>query len=166
MAARISRSNMEWEIGAGLLFARRLSENARIPLMGARTLNRWPPAQNAVHPLSTGSLRLGRPRRTLKGISESVVETVVGGSYPANAFGLHDVQGNVWEWVADCWNDSYFDAPSAGRAWMTGDCGQRAGQGGSWVNDAGTLRSVLRYSLETGHWSNGVGFRVARTIDP
>ena len=96
----------------------------------------------------------------------NVDKAVVVGSYPANAFGLHDVHGNVWEWVADCWNDSYFDAPSDGSAWMTGDCGQRVVRGGSWVNDAGTLRSALRYSLETGHWSNGVGFRVARTIDP
>lgn len=96
----------------------------------------------------------------------NVDKAVVVGSYPANAFGLHDVHGNVWEWIADCWNDSYFDAPSDGSAWLTGDCGQRVVRGGSWVNDAGTLRSALRYSLETGHWSNGVGFRVARTIDP
>ena len=96
----------------------------------------------------------------------NVDKAVVVGSYPANAFGLHDVHGNVWEWVADCWNDSYFDAPSDGSAWLTGDCGQRVVRGGSWVNDARTLRSALRYSLETGHWSNGVGFRVARTIDP
>ena len=96
----------------------------------------------------------------------NVDKAVLVGSYPANAFGLHDVHGNVWEWVADCWNDSYFDAPSDGSAWMTGDCGQRVVRGGSWVNDEGTLRSALRYSLEAGHWSNGVGFRVARTIDP
>lgn len=96
----------------------------------------------------------------------NVDKAVVVGSYPANAFGLHDVHGNVWEWIADCWNDSYFDAPSDGSAWLTGDCGQRVVRGGSWVNDAGTLRSAIRYSLETGHWSNGVGFRVARTIDP
>lgn len=96
----------------------------------------------------------------------NVDKAVLVGSYPANAFGLHDVHGNVWEWVADCWNDSYFDAPSDGSAWMTGDCGQRVVRGGSWVNDAGTLRSALRYSLENGYWSNGVGFRVARTIDP
>lgn len=96
----------------------------------------------------------------------NVDKAVVVGSYPANAYGLHDVHGNVWEWVADCWNDSYFDAPSDGSPWMTGDCGQRVVRGGSWVNDARTLRSALRYSLDTGHWSNGVGFRVARTIDP
>ena len=94
----------------------------------------------------------------------NVDTAVTVGSYPANAFGLHDVHGNVWEWVADCWNDSYFDAPSDGSPWLTGDCGQRVVRGGSWVNDARTLRSALRYSLDAGHWSNGVGFRVARTI--
>ena len=96
----------------------------------------------------------------------NVDTAVTVGSYPANAFGLHDVHGNVWEWVADCWNDSYFDAPSDGSPWLTGDCGQRVVRGGSWVNDARTLRSALRYSLDAGHWSNGVGFRVARTIRP
>ena len=55
------------------------------------------------------------------------------GGFPANGFGLHDVHGNVWEFVEDCWHDSYHDAPSDGSAWISGgDCGKRVARGGSW----------------------------------
>lgn len=49
-----------------------------------------------------------------KGVSRG--KTVPVGSFPANAFGLHDVHGNVWEWVEDCWNRNYEGAPSDGSA--------------------------------------------------
>ena len=54
------------------------------------------------------------------------------GSFSANAWGLHDMHGNVWEWVHDCWNDSYVGAPSDGSAWASGDCNLRVVRGGSW----------------------------------
>ncbi|MDX8394027.1 MAG: SUMF1/EgtB/PvdO family nonheme iron enzyme, partial [Mariprofundales bacterium] len=54
------------------------------------------------------------------------------GSFSANAFGLHDMHGNVWEWVSDCWNGSYANAPSDGTAWLSGNCKQRVLRGGSW----------------------------------
>ena len=59
--------------------------------------------------------------------------TVPVGSYPPNGFGLHDVHGNVWEWVGDCWNDDYHGAPSDGSAWTAGNCGRRVLRGGAWV---------------------------------
>ena len=66
------------------------------------------------------------------------------GSFGANGFGLHDVMGNVWEWVEDCWHDSYRGAPSDGRAWtIGGDCDFRVLRGGSWLNGAGLLRSAV-----------------------
>ena len=62
-------------------------------------------------------------------------QTAPVGSFAANGFGLHDMHGNVWEWVGDCWNDSYAGAPSDGRAWESRNCGRRVLRGGSWYND-------------------------------
>ena len=71
---------------------------------------------------------------TYNGSSEGVDrgETVSVGSFPGNNFGLHDVHGNVWEWVEDCWNGSYDGAPTDGSAWTAGECNERVLRGGSW----------------------------------
>ena len=66
------------------------------------------------------------------------------GRYEENGFGLHDVLGNVWEWVEDCWNGSYAGAPSDGSAWGSGDCDRRVLRGGSWDYFPRYLRSALR----------------------
>jgi len=93
-------------------------------------------------------------------------KTVPVGSYPPNAFGLHDVHGNVWEWTHDCWNDNYQGAPNDGSAWQSGDCRRRAMRGGSWLNRPGGLRSALRGGSAVGYRSSNYGFRVARTLTP
>ena len=67
------------------------------------------------------------------------------GSFSANAWGLHDLHGNVYEWVQDCWNDSYVGAPTDGSAWTSGDCGRRVIRGGAWSTDPRYLRSANRY---------------------
>ena len=94
-------------------------------------------------------------------------KTVLVGSFNANTFGLYDVHGNVWEWVEDCWNDSYRGAPSDGSAWERGDCGRRVLRGGSWYDRPGSLRSANRYRSIPGFRLSyyGFGFRVARTLD-
>ena len=93
-------------------------------------------------------------------------QTAAGGSFAANAWGLHDMHGNVWEWVEDCWHDSYRGAPSDGRAWTSGgDCGRRVSRGGSWGYTLRSLRSAGRGRLVAGSRGNDVGFRVARTLD-
>ena len=84
------------------------------------------------------------------------------GTYPPNGFGLHDVHGNVWEWVWDCWNESHEGAPSNGAMrWGRGDCG-RVLRGGSWAGGFRQLRAANRWWNPSWLRSAHIGFRVAR----
>jgi len=96
------------------------------------------------------------------GVGEKTAEA---GRYKPNAFGLYDMHGNVWEWVEDCWNDSYQTAPPGGSARTTGDCGLRVLRGGSWFEPPEYLRSAnrLRSPLDNRGWF--IGFRLARTLN-
>ena len=88
------------------------------------------------------------------------------GSFTKNGFGIHDVLGNVWEWVEGCWHDSYAGAPGDGRAWTVGgDCSRRVMRGGAWYLEPQNLRSAYRGRFPAGIWSDVAGFRVARTLD-
>ena len=86
------------------------------------------------------------------------------GAFAPNAWGLHDMHGNVWEWVEDCWNDDYAEAPSDGSAWLSGECYVRVLRGGSWGAPPRVLRVAYRGGITAGYRSNFVGFRVARTL--
>lgn len=88
------------------------------------------------------------------------------GSFPANAFGLYDMAGNVYQWVEDCDHDDYVGAPTDGSAWTSGDCSSRIVRGGSWFVPPVDLRSASRPwdSPELGY--DGLGFRIARTLLP
>ena len=93
--------------------------------------------------------------------------TVPVGSFSANEFGLHDLHGNVWEWVEDCWHDSYSGAPSDGSAWISGgNCEYHVLRGGSWDDGPRNVRSANRVGGEAGFRSIRNGFRVARTLAP
>ncbi|NMF90921.1 formylglycine-generating enzyme family protein [Aromatoleum petrolei] len=86
------------------------------------------------------------------------------GSFAANPFGLHDMNGSVWEWVSDCWHSSYKGAPSDGRSWEDADCRVRVIRGGSWREGADYMTSSTRfkYGASVRHSQNG--FRVARDL--
>jgi formylglycine-generating enzyme required for sulfatase activity len=88
------------------------------------------------------------------------------GSFPPNAFGLHDVHGNVWEWVEDCYHGNYNNAPTDGSAWTTGgDCTNRVVRGASWFSLSELVRSAHRNRYPVGYRRDIVGFRVGRTLD-
>jgi formylglycine-generating enzyme required for sulfatase activity len=90
-------------------------------------------------------------------------QTTPVGMFPANAWGLHDMHGNVLEWCLDCWHNSYEGAPSDGRAWLkpsASDEETRLLRGGSWSDDPGYCRSAFRGHDRPGDAYDGVGFRV------
>ena len=93
-------------------------------------------------------------------------QTAPVGSFGANGFGLHDVHGNVWEWVQDCWNGTYAGAPADGSAWEQGDCNARVVRGGSWNIFPWYLRSASRAGTLFVDRDYRLGFRVARSLTP
>ena len=72
--------------------------------------------------------------------------------------------GNVWEWVEDCWNTSYWGAPNDGSARLNGDCSARVIRGGGWEIDARGARSGVRNREVIGDRNTNLGFRLARAL--
>ncbi|MDJ0807622.1 MAG: SUMF1/EgtB/PvdO family nonheme iron enzyme [Gammaproteobacteria bacterium] len=89
------------------------------------------------------------------------------GQFPANAFGLHDMHGNVDEWVEDCWHDNYSGAPQDGSAWLEADggsCERRVVRGGSWVDYPWWLRSAFRFRDVSTYRITYLGFRLVQDL--
>jgi len=86
------------------------------------------------------------------------------GSFPANPWGLYDVVGNVYEWVADCWNYNYTSAPIDGSTWRTGDCFAHVIRGGAWDSLPQLARVASRDWRLTNHRDFNLGFRLVREI--
>jgi formylglycine-generating enzyme required for sulfatase activity len=124
------------------------------------------PADLCTHAnLADRSFRRGGYSGDIANCDDGQVVSAPVGSYPANAFGLHDMHGNVWEWVEDCLHDNYEGAPNEGSAWIEGGvCQYRVVRGGSWNNDPVNLRSADRDRGTTVNRGSSLGFRVARTL--
>lgn len=85
------------------------------------------------------------------------------GSFAPNPFGLYDMTGNMFEWLADCYRPSYANLPRDGAPFERADCVARSVRGGSsgyWHLSA--FRSADRSDDPPADMFNGVGFRVAR----
>ncbi len=85
-------------------------------------------------------------------------------SFRANPWGLHDMGGNLSEWVADCWHASYRRAPADGAAWYNPGCRQRLVRGGNWANAPTQIRAAWRLAQDSDATSARVGFRLVRGI--
>jgi formylglycine-generating enzyme required for sulfatase activity len=88
------------------------------------------------------------------------------GMFQPNAFGVHDILGNVWEWTGDCYQDSYRGTLPDGTARVTGDCQARVIRGGGWDIDPQVVRSAFRSRGAPDFRYSILGFRVARTLTP
>jgi formylglycine-generating enzyme required for sulfatase activity len=85
------------------------------------------------------------------------------GEKAANTWGLHDVLGNVWEWVGDTWHNNYERAPSDGSAWVDTDSADRVMRGGSWSDIPHFARVAGRLRGGPFRRVGGLGFRLARS---
>lgn len=99
------------------------------------------------------------------GCSDGHVDLAFVGTFLENAFGVHDVLGNVYEWTEDCWNEDYEGAPRDGNSWQSGFCGVAVIRGGSWISAPGNVRSSFRLWAERSLRDIDVGLRVARGAD-
>ncbi len=95
------------------------------------------------------------------GCQDGYVETAPAGSFKPNPFGLHDMLGNVWEWVEDCQTVNYIGAPRDGSARVSDDCVRRVYRGGGWSGPA-SVRAAVRNGNPASYRSQLLGFRVAR----
>ncbi len=91
-------------------------------------------------------------------------QTVNAGSLPRNPFGLHEMHGNVWEWVQDCYRPTYEGAPADGAPVAQAGCRLHILRGGAWNYYPQLLRSAYRYATSPDVRLNNAGFRVARAL--
>ena len=82
------------------------------------------------------------------------------GTKRANALGIYDMSGNVWEWCQDKWHDDYTGAPTNGKAWTSGSSSNRVNRGGSWYGITSYCRVAYRYGNGPSYRNNNLGFRL------
>jgi formylglycine-generating enzyme required for sulfatase activity len=116
----------------------------------------------------TGSLDVGpngrRWHNAFPGYGDGSWGPAPVGRFRANAYGLHDMAGNVSEWVADCWHDGYRRAPDDGDAWVNPGCRVRTMRGGAWASSPDQTRSAWRAPARVDTTNARLGFRVAREL--
>jgi formylglycine-generating enzyme required for sulfatase activity/predicted Ser/Thr protein kinase len=145
-------SSAEWE------YAARAGSDADLP---------WGVTSAACAEANVADLSAARrfPGWNVFPCTDNFVNTAPVGSFKANAFGLHDLLGNVFEWVQDCWHDDYTGAPADGSAREEADCSERELRGGSWFSAPQYVNPAYRNRFEHGYRSSSTGFRVVREMD-
>jgi len=109
-------------------------------------------------------LASGHMRARLAGCDDGGVFTTAAGRYAANPFGLRDMTGNAWEWIEDCYEDSFDTLPLDGKARTRDDCAWRIVRGGSWDDYPTDVRSASRHQVPPTSKRDDGGFRVARGL--
>jgi formylglycine-generating enzyme required for sulfatase activity len=112
------------------------------------------------------ALRLARTPDTIHMCRDGHVYTAPVASFQPNRFGLYDVLGNAWQWVLDCYNETYAGAPADGSAWTTGACDNHVMRGGSWDYHPRYLRAGSRAGFDIDDRYPNAGIRVAMTPAP
>jgi formylglycine-generating enzyme required for sulfatase activity len=92
-------------------------------------------------------------------------KTTAVGNFPANAFGLYDMHGNVWEWCQDWWHKNYEGVPIDGNVWIEGgEASLRVRRGGSWFTSPRDCRSAFRDNNPAENQINNIGFRICCSV--
>ena len=104
------------------------------------------------------------PGWTVFACNDSYVYTAPVGSFKANAFGLNDMLGNVFQWMEDCWNADYAGAPADGSARSDGNCSEHELRGGSWFSTPAYVRAGYRNHFAADYRTSTVGIRLVREI--
>ena len=104
------------------------------------------------------------PGWSVFGCSDGWVNTAPVGKFKANAFGLNDMLGNVFQWTQDCWKADYTHAPVDGSARSDGDCAERELRGGSWFSSPSYVRSSYRNHFAADYRTSTVGIRLVREV--
>lgn len=160
--ATLPAENVSWNVANA--FVQKLSEKTGRPYR-LPTEAEWEYAARAG---STSAYAFGDEEALLSDHGwfdgNSGMETHPVGEKPANNFGLHDTHGNVWEWVQDCFHESYVRAPVDGSAAPEYPACDRVSRGGSWYDIPEVVRSAYRYKDGPDNVVSGMGLRVVRTL--
>lgn len=134
---------------------------------GTTTARYWGDGEACGH-ANVGDLSFAKTLTGIKGdpglfsCTDGHVFTAPVGSFPANAWGFHDMLGNAQEWVLDCWTEGNAGAPANGDARQDGDCYRRVLRGGSWSSGPDGINVAGRVKELVGYTQFFIGFRVAR----
>lgn len=156
--------------GTGKMYRLPSEAEFEYALRGGRTTKFWWGDGSPPKPLEnlTGEHDVSRGRRQWSAFFEGYGDDFWGpapvASFGANPFGLHDIGGNVGEWVRDCWHDTYLRAPVDGSAWLNPGCRLRTIRGGIWTSSPNQARAAFRLSSSPDRREARIGFRIARDL--